>query len=133
MHTLNEDLVDLVEVKSKINSLEETSREYDSIRRLFEKMSEYFVSRYGVTMEEIMFEIYDELCPDDEVKTIDNYLASHYENKDGKYDASLEEGVVVHPDDFDFQEGRLVILPNPVRIAIQDPKTNHREIVWKAA
>lgn len=133
MYSLNEDLIDLVEVKNRVSSLENASREYDSIRRLFEKMSEYFNAKYGVTMEQIMFEIYDELCPDDEIQPIDKYLASHYDKRSEEYDAPLDEGVVVHLDDFSFKEGRLILLPNPARIVLQNPETSHREILWQAA
>ena len=133
MYSLNEDLLDLVEVKNRVSMLNETSNEYDSIRRLFEKMSEYFNVKYGVTMEQIMFEIYDELCPDDEVKPIGSYLASHYKKGKEGYDTTLDEGVVVHLDDFSFKEGRLILLPNPARIVLQDPATSHREVLWQAA
>lgn len=133
MSSLNEDLIDLVEVKTRVSTLTETSREYDSIRRLFEKISQYFNLKYGMTLEQVMFEIYDELCPDDEVKPIEEYLASHYEKGNDGYEASSDEGVVVHLDDFSFKEGRLVILPNPARIVLQDPQTKHQEILWEAA
>lgn len=113
--------------------LEAASGEYDSIRRLFEKMSSYFNAKYGMTMEQIMFEIYDELCPDDEVKPINEYLASHYQKNHEGYDAPLDEGVVVHLDDFNFKEGRLILLPNPARIVLQDPQSHHREVLWEAA
>lgn len=133
MYSLNEDLLDLVEAKNRVSKLTEGSNEYESIRKLFEKISEYFNIKYGVTMEQIMFEIYDELCPDDEVKPIDAYLASHYKKSTEGYDTALNEGVVVHLDDFAFKEGRLILLPSPARIVLQDSNTSHREILWQAA
>ena len=133
MYSLNEDLRDLVEIKNRVSQLTKKSNEYDSIRRLFAKMSEYFNLKYGVTMEQIMFEIYDEFCPDDEIKPIDAYLASRYEKSTEGYDAAQDEGVVVHLDDFTFNEGRLILLPCPARIVLQDPNTSHKEVLWQAA
>lgn len=133
MYSLNEDLMDLVEVKNRVDSLSKKSVEYDSIRRLFDKISEYFNVKYGVTMEQIMFEIYDDLCPDDEVRPIEEYLASHYEESDAGYEVGVDAGVAVHLDDFSFKEGRLILLPSPARIVLQDPASSQREILWQAA
>lgn len=121
MSTFNQDLLNLIELK--IN------------RRgsIAERELEVFAEKYSYSMEDVMFEIYDELCPDDEIKPITAYIADHYTKNATGFDAPLDEGVVVHLDDFSFKEGRLLLLPDPARIVLQNPEKFHREILWEAA
>ena len=133
MESFNEDLHELVEIKTYEVKLMEEPEHHSLAVKVLDKKVSHFNEKYDFTMQNIMFEIYDELCPDDEIKPIGEYLADHYTMSSGKYDAPLDEGVVVHLDDFSFKEGRLLLLPDPARIVLQNPETQHREVVWQAA
>ncbi len=133
MESFNQDLHDLVEIKTFETKLSQEPEHHSLALKVLDKKVDHFNEKYDFSMQNIMFEIYDELCPDDEIKPIKEYLASHYVLSSGKFDAPLDEGVVVNLDDFSFKKGRLVLLPDPARIVLQNPETNHREIVWQAA
>ena len=94
-------------------------------------MTRNFVRKYRSILDDAIFEIYDDLCPDDEMHSVENYIARHYELKNGAFDAPMDEGVLVNLDDFPFTQGRIVILPDPLRIVLQNPDTVHREVCGK--
>ena len=133
MSTFNQDLHELVEIKVKEGSPNRFKEHLVNVKKVWDQMASKFNKKYSRNMENIMFEIYDELCPDDEIKPISEYLADHYVEELGIYDAPFDEGVVVHLDDYSFEVGRIVLLPDPARIVLQNPETFHREILWQAA
>ncbi len=133
MHAFNQDLQELIEIKTKEITLLEIPEHHTLAAKILDRKVSYFNEKYNLAMQNIMFEIYDELCPDDEVKPIGEYLADHYTKSSGTYDAPLSEGVAVHLDDYSFTEGRLLLLPDPARIVLQNFETQHREILWQAA
>ncbi len=119
MSTFNQDLHQLVELKMSTTAIR--------------KVIHHFNEKYQLDMEQVMFDIYDELCPDDEIRPISEYLASQYIERPNGFDVPFDEGVLVHLDDFAFKEGRLVLIPDPARIILQSPETYHREVLWQAA
>lgn len=133
MHSFNQDLHELVEIKVREASLISIPDRHPLADKVFNRKVNHFNDKYCQEMERIIFEIYDELCPDDEVKPIGDYVANHYTKYSGIYDVPHNEGVIVHLDDFSFTTGRLVLLPDPARIVLQNPDTKHREVLWSAA
>ncbi len=127
------DLQRLVEVKSQAASFKENNGEFKSIQKMFERMSRHFQEKYNLSMQDILFDIYDEYCPDDEIEPLKNYLAEHYQANENGFDVPLDEGVLVHVDDFEFTEARLVLLPDPARIVLQHAGSSHREVLWQEA
>ena len=133
METFNQDLHNLVEIKERAHQLMRVPDHKQLIEKLLARLDKSFDEKYSFSMENVMFEIYDELCPDDKMRPIAEYIADQYIKKPGGYDAPLNQGVVVHLDDFSFKEGRLLLLPDPARIVLQNEETSHREVVWQAA
>lgn len=133
---LDEELTRIVELRNIVkekglagNLLEKTEKE-------LRKCESSFLEQYGIYLEEVLRDVHDEICPDDNVLSPIDYLANQYIDTGNKrggrkvYEVENNEGVEVGVDDYPGKDTRLVILPNPTRIMLivngQD-----REELWR--
>lgn len=75
--------------------------------------------KHGHYLNELLFDIYDEYCPDNEVQEICDYLSL--------------KGVSVEADDFPGIHAQLYLKPEPLRITIKDTKFDFEEVLWMAS
>jgi len=74
-------------------------------------------ARYGDFLQNALLDIYDDLCEDDLIQEIENYLSV--------------EGVAIQSEDFPDEDLKLLLKPNPLRFIA---RTSFEEsTVWKAA
>lgn len=134
MHTnlekLNQDLVNLIEKRVALAALSYDDTRYDEIEEHLHEAEDDFLKKYDDFLEDILLDIHDELCPDNEVLSPIAYIAKNYLVKDkNQYDISENQGVWVEIDEIPDKEAHLAILPNPLRIVLT--AGNFKKIVWK--
>ncbi|MFY0685587.1 MAG: hypothetical protein JXQ90_00405 [Cyclobacteriaceae bacterium] len=133
---LNNAFVAIVEKKAELKNIPITDSSRGPQELTLMEMENMFMREYGAFIEEALFNVHDEYCPDNDVLLPVAYFASDYLKKgiEGahQYDVSNEEGILVQADDFPGVEARLVLCPNPTRLILQGKKEMFREIVWVA-
>lgn len=131
-------LITIAEKRIELNQIDYNDKNYDKVEEELHDLEDDFMDQYGDGIEKILTEIHDKYCPDSDVLAPIAYVAKQYikagEHEDGrpKYGlADTQQGVLVEPDNFEV--GRLVIMPSPLRILLIANDGKHIEEVWKAA
>ncbi|BDD04035.1 hypothetical protein [Aureibacter tunicatorum] len=131
---LNADLTEIALLKNKLNDMDYNNPKYDDVEEELHDLEDDFMEEFGDALEDILTDIHEELCPDNEVLLPIAYLANQYEvldkDEDGKtlFDAKFNEGVIVDVDSIDDQISRLVLVPGPARILLQAGKKIKKEL-----
>ncbi len=137
LNALNSALIGIAEKKIQLNKSHYSDADYDVHEEELHQLEDDFLTQYGSYLEEVLADVHDELCPDNDVLLPIAYLAKKYirkgENKEGKpvYDVGFEEGVIVDADDYPKELTRLVLIPSPIRLVLQVGQRT-REQVWQA-
>ncbi len=127
---LDSDLRELAEKRTALNGLGYDHADYDHMEEELHHLEDEFQGNYGEFLEEVLLDIHDEYCPDNEVLISIAYLATNYIINESGVDVDKNQGVLVDIDDYPGQKTKLVLIPSPTRILLQvDGKT--REEVWK--
>jgi hypothetical protein len=131
LEKLNEDLVKLIEKRMALATLSYDDTRYDEIEENLHKAEDDFLKKYDDFLEDVLLDIHDEFCPDNEVLSPIAYIAKNYQIKDkNQYDVGENQGVWVEIDSIPDKEAHLVILPNPLRIVLT--AGSFKKNVWKA-
>lgn len=130
IHNLDADLRVLAEKKTVLGQLDYANEAYDRIEEELHQLEDKFQENYGVYMEEVLSDIHDQYCPDNDVLLPIAYLANNYIITDNNVDVGLSEGVLVEVEIFSDQKARLVLVPSPTRIFLQIDGQDRQE-VWK--
>ena len=129
---LDKNLQELVLLKNKLSSIGYDNAEYDDVEEKLHDLEDSFIDEYGDYLEEVLHNVHDEYCPDNDVLLPTAYLANVYKvNPDNSFEVSSSEGVFVDADDFPGKNTRLVIIPNPLRIVLNIDSKNS-EILWRS-
>ncbi|WP_286756020.1 hypothetical protein [Roseivirga sp. UBA838] len=88
-----------------------------------EALQLFFDRLHGARLRDRLFEVYDELCPDDEIKDILEYFSLKED----------ERGVQVSAYDFPGVQATVSIRLFPMRIEMKSLTTDYKEILWSAA
>jgi hypothetical protein len=134
--SLNLAFLAMVEKKEEMHKWSGNPSRIASFRSELDKMEDDFNETFGTYLEEILFEIHDEYCPDNEIRRPTEYMASNYLrtlDPEYKFDVSHDEGVLVDVDDYPESRARLVFIPGPTRFLLQGQKKEFREVVWKSS
>lgn len=131
---LDKMLVEIVEKKNTLSQLNYNDKNYDQVEEELHDLEDDFIDEYGEYLEDVLADIHDELCPDNDVLLPIAYLANKYVKKESNgqvtYHAA-DGGVLVDVDEYPDKLTRLVLVPRPTRLVLQIGK-NHEEQVWKA-
>ena len=134
VEALDKALSQLVEKKIALSHLTYNDQQYDIIEEELHDLEDDLVETYGEHLEDMLADVHDELCPDNDVLLPIAYIANDYEKieKEGSimYRAT-SGGVIVDVDEYPNQLTRLVLVPAPARLVLQVGKKNE-EVVWKA-
>ncbi|MDH5367153.1 MAG: hypothetical protein OEW67_09215 [Cyclobacteriaceae bacterium] len=131
LQALDKDLQQIILKKNELSILDYSSDNYDDIEEQLHDMEDKLLTNYGDYLEEALYDVHDEFCPDSEVLLPIAYLAKKYIVKGDKYDVDFSQGVYVEMDDYPQKETKLVFIANPTRILLLiDEET--REVVWQA-
>ena len=131
---LDKALSQLVEKKIALSHLTYNDEQYDVVEEELHDLEDDLVDKYGEHLEDMLADIHDELCPDNDVLLPIAYIANDYqkveENGTTTYRAT-SGGVIVDVDEYPNQLTRLVLVPAPTRLVLQVGSKNE-EVVWKA-
>lgn len=93
------------------------TRRLKTLESIFERL-------YGEELRTKLFDVYDEHCPDDEIKNVLEYVS---------LDASQPSGVEVYAYDFPGAFSNLTIKIEPLRIELKGIASDYTEVVWTEA
>lgn len=121
---LDEELSHIVELRIKLSEITYADPEYDEIEEQLHDLEDTLNEKYGHDLEGKLEEIYAALSLDNEVLLPSAYLANKYIPMlpDARgvvtYDVQGLEGVPVESEQFDGQDVRIALVPNPVRFVM---------------
>lgn len=131
---LNEAFNTIVEKKAELHGVDASSNEFERRKHLIAKLEKAFQKEYGAYLHDVLFEVHDEFCSDNEVLLPIAYMASSYlKDSNSTYEVSTTEGVPVDADDFPGIAARLILMPNPIRLELRGQKADFKEVVWQGA
>lgn len=131
LKALDKALQALVKSRAELQGLNYNDPKYDDLEEKLHDSEDAFQDKYGEFLEDLLQDIHDEHCPDSDVLMPIAYLAKKYSVSDkGEYSAEATEGVYVETVKYEGKDTKLVILPNPVRIALNIGK-DKQIIVWQ--
>ena len=126
---INKALLDLVLMKNKLANTSYDNENYDAVEDELHDLEDAFMDSHGDTFTDILEDIHEEYCPEDDVLHPIAYIANKYIAKDKEeFAVSINDGVLVEVEKFNADEGRLVIIPNPIRVVLNLAK--QKVIVW---
>lgn len=122
IEALDQVLIKIVEKKNILSQLNYNDKNYDEVEEELHDLEDDFVEQYGEYLEDVLADVHDELCPDNDVLLPIAYLANKYVKKEdnGKltYHAA-DGGVLVDVDEYPDKLTRLVLVPKPTRLMLQ--------------
>lgn len=98
-----------------------------------EALQNQLINEFGTQLEEAIFNVHDEYCPDDEMKPLVAYLPSWYIREKNNFQLPVGQGVVVEADDYPGQEVRLALVPSPTRLVLKVQESGAEEVLWVAS
>ena len=131
---LDKALSQLVEKKIALSHLTYNDQQYDIVEEELHDLEDDLVETYGDHLEDVLADVHDELCPDNEVLLPIAYIANDYEKVEENGATTYRAtggGVIVDVDEYPNQLTRLVLVPAPTRLVLQIGQKNE-EVVWKA-
>lgn len=134
---LDKALVSIIEKKLELGKLNYNDENYDVVEEELHDLEDEFLDKFGDELEEMLEEVHESVCPENDVLLPTAYLAKQYvkkgQNPDGSasYDINGKEGVWVDAEEYTGKDTRLVILPNPARLVLNiDGK--EKKVLWQA-
>ncbi|WP_143961504.1 hypothetical protein [Litoribacter populi] len=122
---LDEDLTAIVEKRISLSKITYADPKYDDIEEELHDLEDDLNEEFGPFLETQLEKIYDKLCPDNDVLLPSAYLANKYTPMlpDARgvvsYEVKGMEGVPVESEQFDGQDVRIILVPNPARFVMQ--------------
>lgn len=134
IRNLNQAFIEIAEKKNLLKQCKKGDYRYNSLNQEIVNLEEKFQYAYGAYIEEALFNVHDEFCPDNEVLKPASYMASNYFQGDGpnQFDVAQNEGINVEADDFPGIRAKLVLVPGPTRLVLQGQTIPFKETVWQA-
>lgn len=120
---LNHAIVLIAEKKDEIRNYTEADLGFEILSEEIEQLNDALQQSYGSYLEDALFNIYDEYCPDNDVQPIDQYIVPENSAKE-------QYGVAVEVDDFPGAQALLILAPNPTRFILKGNKEQFEEVVW---
>lgn len=121
---LDKALVEIAEKKNQLSAANLSKSVAETLTQEISELEADFQQQYGAYIEEALFNVHDEHCPDNEVQRPLAYLASDLE--------SPGQGISVEADDLPGIRARLVLVPSPTRLVLCNDGESFGEVVWKA-
>lgn len=131
LKALDKALQALIKNRAELQGLNYNNPKYDELEEKLHDAEDAFQDKYGEFLEDALQDIHDEHCPDSDVLMPIAYIAKKYSISDkGEYSVESTEGVYVETEKYAGKDTKLVILPSPVRIALNIGK-DKQIIVWE--
>jgi hypothetical protein len=119
---LDKELTEIVEKKNQLSAMDYSDEKYDDLEEAIHDLEDDFNENYEGVLEKEFEKIYTRLKSDTDILLPTAYIANKYKpvlpdaNGVVTYEVTGREGVPIESDQFDRQDVRLVLVPNPVRI-----------------
>jgi len=119
---LDRELTEIVEKKNQLSAMDYSDEKYDDLEEAIHDLEDDFNENYESVLEKEFEKIYTRLKSDTDILLPTAYIANKYKpvlpdaNGVVTYEVTGREGVPIESDQFDRQDVRLVLVPNPVRI-----------------
>lgn len=134
---LDKELTEIVEKKNQLSSMNYSDEKYDDLEEAIHDLEDDFNENYEGVLEKEFEKIYTRLKSDTDILLPTAYIANKYKpvlpdaNGVVTYEVTGREGVPIESDQFDRQDVRLVLVPNPVRILMIINGKPQKDI-WKS-
>ena len=134
---LDQDLTVIVEKRIALDKISYADPEYDEIEEELHDLEDAFNEEFGERLEHELEKVYDQLSSDSDVLLPSAYLANRYlpllpdANGIVSYEVEGNEGVPIDSEQFDRQDVRLVLIPNPARFVIRINGISLKD-VWRS-
>ncbi len=109
---------EIAEKRNELNNLTYNDASYDDIEDDLHDLEDDFNDEFGDFLEDILQDAHDDINSDADILLPSAYFAQAYVEKNGTFTFSGDDGVLVDSEDYDGQECRIVLLPNPVRFVL---------------
>lgn len=122
---LDQDLTEIVEKRIILSNITYADPEYDDIEEELHELEDDLNEVFGDRLEAELEKIYAKLASDNDVLLPSAYLANNYSpllpdaNGVISYEVKGPEGVPIESEQFDGQDVRIVLIPNPARFVMQ--------------
>ncbi len=134
---LDKELTEIVEKKNQLGAMDYSDEKYDDLEEAIHDLEDDFNENYEGVLEKEFEKIYTRLKSDTDILLPTAYIANKYKpvlpdaNGVVTYEVTGREGVPIESDQFDRQDVRLVLVPNPVRILMIINGKSVKDI-WKS-
>jgi hypothetical protein len=113
---LDKALAELTKRKEELSAVDYNNPKYDEMEDALHELEDDFQEQFGGKLEEILQDIHDEYCSDNDVLMPVAYVG---------------KGVIVEADDYPGKDTRLTLLASPPRIVLSVGKEK-QETLWTA-
>lgn len=134
---LDKELTEIVEKKNQLSAMDYSDEKYDDLEEAIHDLEDDFNENYEAVLEKEFEKIYTRLKSDTDILLPTAYIANKYKpvlpdaNGVVTYEVTGREGVPIESDQFDRQDVRLVLVPNPIRILMIINGKSVKDI-WKS-
>jgi len=108
----------------------------DALSIQLHQLQDQLTDEFGAYIEEAIFSVHDEYCPDDEIHAISDYMPAYFVregvNGHSRFLLPLGQGVEVETDDYPGIPTRLALVPNPTRLVLKIQDNEMEEVLWVA-
>lgn len=122
---LDQDLTEIVEKRIALSKITYADPKYDDIEEELHDLEDDLNEEFGDRLEAELDKVYSKLYSDTDVLLPSAYLANHYTpllpdaNGVISYEVKGQEGVPIESEQFDGQDVRIILIPNPARFVMQ--------------
>ncbi len=113
---LDKALQEIIKKREELGKIDYNNPKYDDLEEQLHDLEDEFQDEYGEYLEEVLQDVHDEICPDNDVLMPIAYLG---------------KGVYVEVEKYPGKETKLVLEANPPRIVLSISK-DKQELVWSA-
>ncbi|NVK48233.1 MAG: hypothetical protein HWE09_00600 [Cyclobacteriaceae bacterium] len=121
---LDQELTEIVEKRIQLAAMDYSDENYDDLEEELHDLEDDFNEDYELVLEKELEKIYGLLKSDTDILLPTAYIANNYKplQADARgvvsYEVSGQEGVPIESDQFDRQDVRIVLIPNPARFVM---------------
>jgi hypothetical protein len=122
--TLDKELTVIVEKRNQLAAMDYNHESYDDLEEELHDLEDNFNENYEGRLEIEVEKIHDKLKSDTDILLPTAYIANIYKpmlpdaNGIISYEVGGQQGVPIESEQFDKQDVRIVLVPNPVRFVM---------------
>ncbi|WP_192349597.1 hypothetical protein [Algoriphagus sp. Y33] len=122
--TLDKELTEIVEKRNQLAAMDYSDERYDDLEEELHDLEDDFNENYEDRLETELEKIQDKLQSDTDILLPTAYIANAYKpllpdaNGIVSYEVSGLQGVPIESEQFDKQDVRIVLVPNPARFVM---------------